>query len=74
MLEALRDLDSGLQKRGSRLIVLRGNPVDVIPEVLKAWNISTLCFEHDTEPYALERDGSIRSASEAMGVKVSHNQ
>ena len=45
LLEALQDLDSSLQKRQSRLIVLRGKPQEVLPRVLKAWNVSKLCFE-----------------------------
>ncbi len=37
LLESLRDLDSSLRQRGSRLLVLKGTPQQVLPQVFKVW-------------------------------------
>lgn len=34
------------------------------------WNISTLCFEVDTEPYAKARDARIATMAAAQGVHL----
>jgi cryptochrome len=70
LLESLRDLHNNLEARGSRLLVLRGKPQEVLPRVLKDWAITSLCFEHDTEPYAKERDAQIKALAEGLGVQV----
>ncbi|GFH16332.1 cryptochrome 2 (photolyase-like), partial [Haematococcus lacustris] len=31
--------------RGSRLLVVRGKPVEVLPRLMKDWAITQLCFE-----------------------------
>lgn len=59
-----------LQVRGSRLVVLRGNPTEVLPKCMKDWAVTKLCFEHDTEPYALKRDAAMKEAAEQAGVEV----
>lgn len=38
--KAMQDLDQSLRAVDSRLIVVRGKPVDVLPKLWKAWNIS----------------------------------
>eukprot|EP01018_Ginkgo_biloba_P022048 Gb_03017 [translate_table: standard] len=38
LLECLADLDARLRERGSRLLFFKGNPVDVIPQLLKQIN------------------------------------
>eukprot|EP00762_Andalucia_godoyi_P002529 ANDGO_02732.mRNA.1 (6-4)DNA photolyase len=77
--EALVDLDRQLhQKFQSRLIVLHGNPVDLIPKLVRDLGICKLCFERDTEPYAMDRDEAIlqsvyqHSKSVKMYVPTSH--
>ena len=62
------DLRSSLVARGSNLLVLRGKPSEVLPAVWKDWGITRLCFEHDTEEYARERDTQIRQAAQDAGV------
>ena len=59
-----------LQVRGSRLVVLRGNPTEVLPKCMKEWAVTKLCFEHDTEPYALKRDAAMKEAAEQAGIEV----
>ncbi|KAH7330834.1 hypothetical protein KP509_20G004300 [Ceratopteris richardii] len=70
LLQSLKDLDHGLQARGSRLLLLKGDPTSIIPELLKKWNIRRLCFEFDTEPYAQARDNKVKEAALKLGVGV----
>ena len=70
LLESLADLDSSLAARGSRLIVLRGRPAEVLPRLIQDWGVTQLCFEHDTEPFAKARDAEVRALCAAAGVDV----
>jgi len=71
LFEALADLDASLRARGSRLIVLRGDPVVELPKAWAAWRVGRLAFEEDTEPYARSRDAAVRTAAAGVGVAVS---
>jgi cryptochrome len=70
LLESLADLDASLRKAGSRLVVLEGKPTEVLPAVVKAWGAGKVCWEKDTEPYALERDAAVKKAVEGDGATV----
>jgi cryptochrome len=39
---------------------------------MKDWAVTKLCFEHDTEPYALKRDAAMKEAAEQAGVEVAN--
>ncbi len=70
LLESLTDLDAQLQQLGTRLFVLRGQPELVLDRILGEWQIGRLCFERDTEPFALNRDGRVRALAERRGIEV----
>lgn len=70
LLESLRDLDASLRARGSRLVVLRGKPEEELPKAWKAWGVSKITFEKDTEPYARVRDSAIQALAKEAGVEV----
>lgn len=70
LLESLADLDASLKARGSRLLVIQGKPQDTLPELFKEWGITKLCFESDTEPYALTRDAGAKELATAAGITV----
>uniref|UniRef100_A0A0D9VDJ1 (6-4)DNA photolyase n=1 Tax=Leersia perrieri TaxID=77586 RepID=A0A0D9VDJ1_9ORYZ len=76
LLESLSDLDSRLRGLGSRLLLLRapdvaaGDVADTVCAALKDWNIGKLCFESDTEPYALVRDKKVMDFAAASGIEV----
>lgn len=78
LLECLQDLDMQLNKRyGSRLIVLRGKPEQVMAELLKNGSPLNLpsaprlvLWERDTEPYALKRDQAVMKLAAAAAVEV----
>ncbi|XP_062276746.1 cryptochrome-2 [Scomber scombrus] len=70
LLEALEDLDSSLKKLNSRLFVVRGQPTDVFPRLIKEWKVTRLSFEYDPEPYGKERDGAIIKMAQEFGVET----
>ena len=70
LLECLRDLDNSLRQLGSRLFIVEGQPIDVLPKLFEQWNISKLTFEYDSEPFARQRDMAVRRRAEQAGVKV----
>jgi deoxyribodipyrimidine photolyase len=70
LLQSLECLHQNLEKRGSRLIVLKGDPKEVIPGATKALKADVLVFEKDTESYALERDKAVSKALTDAGCEV----
>ncbi|XP_052183111.1 (6-4)DNA photolyase isoform X2 [Diospyros lotus] len=70
LLESLVDLDCSLRKLGSRLLVLKGEPAEVLIRCLKKWDIKRLCFEHDTEPYYQALDIKVKDYASAAGVEI----
>uniref|UniRef100_A0A804PFY2 Photolyase/cryptochrome alpha/beta domain-containing protein n=4 Tax=Zea mays TaxID=4577 RepID=A0A804PFY2_MAIZE len=72
LLESLSDLDARLRRLGSRLLLLRARDdvADAVCAALKDWNIGKLCFESDTEPYALARDKKVTDFALASGIEV----
>ncbi|XP_006647054.2 (6-4)DNA photolyase isoform X2 [Oryza brachyantha] len=76
LLESLSDLDARLCRLGSRLLLLRapsdgdGDVAATVCAALKDWNIGKLCFESDTEPYALARDKKVMDFAAASGIDV----
>ena len=70
LLESLRDLDSQLARLGSRLFVVRGREVDVLPKLFSEWGVSRLSFETDSEPSGAQRDAVVRHLAEEAGVEV----
>lgn len=70
LLESLQDLNERLKKKNSRLLVIQGNPLQVLKEKFDEWKIGLLCFESDTEPYAKKRDAEVRVLAKANGITV----
>lgn len=56
---ALADIKKKLEKHGSSLLVLHGNPIECYSELLANYNVSAVYTNHDYEPYAIKRDKAI---------------
>jgi deoxyribodipyrimidine photo-lyase len=56
MLESLEDLQ---KQTGGKLLLLRGDTVDVLKTIRKHWSFDRLAFNLDYTPYARKRDGII---------------
>jgi len=72
LVECLKDLDKNLRTLGSRLYVLSGDPVEVLPEKWEEWKITDLSFEEDEmgEPYALKRDDAIVGLAQDSDIRL----
>ncbi|CAB4303249.1 unnamed protein product [Prunus armeniaca] len=70
LLESLRDLDLNLKRLGSRLLVLKGEPSEVLIRCLKEWDVKKLCFEYDTEPYYQALDVKVKSHASTAGIEI----
>lgn len=53
-----------------RLFVVRGNPIEVLPDIVKRWNIKYLTYEYDSEPYAKFRDEEIEKIMKDLNIEV----
>ena len=67
--KSLDEVAAGLEKQGSRLLVLQGDPVEVIPALVKKLKIEAVFTAHDYEPYAKKRDAEVGKNLAAMGVQ-----
>lgn len=65
--EGLISLHEKLVARGSRLILRRGNPVDVLAEVMAESGAHAIFAEQDYSPYAQRRD---RACAEALPLTL----
>lgn len=70
LLDSLRALDAELRARGSRLIVQRGNPTEVLPAVLAATSADALYFNRDYTPLARRRDEQVVDTVRRMGARA----
>jgi deoxyribodipyrimidine photo-lyase len=70
LLGCLLELAARLAERGSRLIVLRGDPAVEIPRVARAVAAATVHWNKDYEPYARARDARVTDALAAAGVRA----
>ncbi|KAF3059855.1 Cryptochrome-2 [Daldinia childiae] len=72
LLDCQTDLSKSIQNLNpkSKLFVLREAPQTLFPKLFKAWNVTHLVFEKDTDVYARERDRIVVALAEKAGVKV----
>ncbi|CAB0011252.1 unnamed protein product [Nesidiocoris tenuis] len=70
LLQCLEDLDRNLRKLNSRLFVIRGQPADILPKLLKEWGTTCLTFEEDPEPFGRVRDQNIIALCRSMSITV----
>lgn len=72
LLDSLADLDKSLRSLGSRLYVLRGDPLSQFEYMFKHWNVKFVTYEADTEPYAKKRDVEVYKLAEKAGVEIKY--
>ncbi len=56
---ALEDLQQQLVKKGATLDVRYGVPEKIFPELVQDYDVKAVYANHDTEPYAIERDRKV---------------
>ncbi|KAI2470585.1 Cryptochrome/photolyase FAD-binding domain-containing protein [Annulohypoxylon bovei var. microspora] len=72
LLDCQADLSESISKLNnkSKLFVLREAPQTLLPKLFRAWEVTHLVFEKDTDPYARERDRAVVTLAEKAGVHV----
>jgi deoxyribodipyrimidine photo-lyase len=66
LLDSLRALEAALADRGSRLLVVAGKSVEVVPRLVREWKADRVVAQRWVEPFARERDRRIR---EVLGAR-----
>ncbi|KAF2807781.1 cryptochrome-2 [Mytilinidion resinicola] len=72
LLDCQQDLSDGIAKLNpkSKLYVLREAPQTLLPKLFKAWKVTHLVFEKDTDAYARSRDEEVMCRAKEAGVQV----
>ncbi|KAL1585053.1 hypothetical protein WHR41_06181 [Cladosporium halotolerans] len=72
LLDCQRDVSASITRLNakSKLFVLREPAVTLLPKLWKAWGITHLVFEKDTDAYGRERDEKVKRMAEDAGVEV----
>lgn len=72
LIDCQNDLSQSITKlnKKSKLFVLREPAVTLLPKLFKAWKISHLVFEKDTDAYARDRDNEVMEMAKKAGVEV----
>jgi deoxyribodipyrimidine photo-lyase len=65
LLDALADLEQSIARRGSRLLVARGDPARVVPELARRWAVDRVAAQRRAEPEASAQDARV---ARALGV------
>ena len=71
-LDCQNDLSKSITKlnKNSKLFLIREAPQTLFPKLFKAWKITHLVFEKDTDAYARDRDKVVIAAAKEAGVEV----
>ena len=67
----LSDIKKKLQEFGSDLLILQGNPVELIPKAAETVNAACVFWSKDYEQYARKRDEKISHSLEKLNIKSS---
>lgn len=65
LLDALEALAANFERKGSRLIVVAGKSVEVVPRLARAWKVDRVVAQRWSEPFGRERDRRIAAALSA---------
>ena len=70
LFEALTDVDAELRKRGGKLILREGKPVEELERLIEETGASALYFGRDYEPFSKTRDTAVTAAMQKRGIAV----
>ncbi|BEV35571.1 FAD-binding domain-containing protein [Synechococcus sp. M16CYN] len=68
--ESLVELQQRWLAIGSRLLILEGDPLEVVPQLAKRIDAESVVWNKDVEPYSRERDRQVARSLQADGRKV----
>ncbi|MBZ0284296.1 MAG: DNA photolyase family protein [Anaerolineae bacterium] len=67
LLKGLEALDQSLRERGSRLMIRRGDPRTILPELVQQFGAVAVYCNRDVTPFAQRRDAEVEAA---LGVPL----
>lgn len=67
---ALKQLFEFFRNAGSGILVLYGKPSEIFKQLIKHYSVKSVYFNHDYEPYALQRDDEIENLLKSHGIPV----
>ncbi|CCI43115.1 unnamed protein product [Albugo candida] len=70
LLESVGSLAEAIASRGSRLIIARGEGIEVFRRILPAWKITHMFFDQTIEPFATARDERVRELAASLDIHV----
>lgn len=72
--QEIKSLKKSYQNLGSDLWVYYGEPSEIIPKIAQELNCSSVYFNNDYEPYALQRDQEIQVSLNNIKIKFIGNK
>lgn len=66
----LQAINEELNKVGSSLLVLKGNPKEIWQKIMSEYEVKNIYFNKDYEPYAIKRDTEISTLAKANNITV----
>ena len=70
MIGSLAALQARYQQAGSQLMILQGQPQQVLPNLAEALGAAAVYWNQDVEPYARQRDAGVAKALQAKGIEA----
>jgi deoxyribodipyrimidine photo-lyase len=70
LIESLRELAERWRQAGSRLLLLRGDSLTLLPALARAMGAEVVAWNRDVEPQARERDRRVAAALQAQSARV----
>ena len=68
MIESLKELDSELKKKGSKLHIFQGKNKTVLGKIFKELDVENVIFNMDYTPYAIKRDTEIAKLCKSKDI------
>ena len=68
MIGCLRSLQERYAQAGSQLLILYGNPIELIPKLASALSAQAVLWNWDVEPYSQKRDRAVIDALKEKGI------
>ena len=68
--ESLRELSERWRQAGSRLVLLQGDPAELLPRLARALGAEGVAWNRDVEPYGRARDRRVQAALKASGLTL----
>ncbi|GBF80603.1 FAD-binding domain-containing protein [Aphanothece sacrum] len=69
LLGCLKELQESYQKLGSQLLIIQGNPAQIIPKLAETLQAKAVFWNEDVEPYSKIRDRQVIDALKEKGIQ-----